>query len=212
MFKTLPTTPRVLAFLILCHIAIIAASNYLVQLPVQVFGYHTTWGAFTFPFIFLVTDLTVRLLGQSSARKVIFFAMMPALLISYFFSSAFDGQGHYVGLDGMTQFNLFVFRIVVASFVAYVVGQLLDIFVFNRFRQKSQWWAAPVASTFFGTLIDSICFFTIAFYKSPDEFMAAHWVEIGTVDYCFKLAMGLCVFVPVYGVLLDNLQRLFARR
>ncbi len=212
MLKNTYATPRVLFILISLHIAIIAASNYLVQLPLQVFGFETTWGALSFPFIFLVTDLTVRILGQSAARRVVLIAMLPALLISYYFSVVFDGQGNFVGYEGLTQFNLFVFRIVIASFTAYAVGQLLDIFVFNRLRQLRQWWIAPTVSTLFGNSIDSICFFTIAFYQSPDAHMAAHWVEIGLVDYGFKLLMSLLFFIPVYGVILNKIQRAIVAR
>ncbi len=173
----------------------------------QAFGYTTTWGALTFPFIFLVTDLTVRIFGRALARKIIFFAMIPALLISYYFSVVFF-EGRFVGHSGLLAFNLFVFRIVLASFTAYVVGQLLDISVFNRLRQINIWWVAPLASTFVGNLIDSLCFFFIAFYQSPDAFMAAHWVEIGTIDYLFKMVMSIFVFLPAYGLLLSKLQKI----
>ncbi len=205
--QTIPQTKNPLFLLISLHIGIIALSNYLVQIPLQVFSYTTTWGALTFPFIFLVTDLTVRIFGQILARKIIFFSMMPALLISYYFSVVFF-NGNFVGHSGLLNFNVFVFRIVFASFTAYVVGQLLDIHVFNQLRKLSLWWIAPLASTFIGNLIDSICFFTIAFYRSSDAFMAANWLEIGTIDYLFKMLMGILVFLPMYGVLLNRLQRM----
>lgn len=206
MLQTLHTTPRVLAILIGCHITIIAASNYLVQIPLTIMGFHTTWGALSFPFIFLTTDLTVRLLGKTAARQVIFFAMMPALLLSYYFSVVFF-EGQFVGHQGLTEFNLFVFRIVIASFSAYVVGQLLDIQIFDRLRQLSAWWIAPLASTIVGNLIDTICFFTIAFYRSSDAFMATHWVEIASLDYAFKLMMSVFIFLPMYGVLLSKIEQ-----
>ncbi|MBX9762994.1 MAG: queuosine precursor transporter, partial [Pseudomonadaceae bacterium] len=79
-----------LVTLVLFHILIITASNYLVQLPITLFGWHTTWGAFSFPFIFLATDLTVRLLGKRHARLVIAQVMLPALLISYSVSVLFQ--------------------------------------------------------------------------------------------------------------------------
>ena len=200
---------RALFWLAGLHIFIIAISNYLVQIPVGLFGFVTTWGAVTFPFIFLITDLTVRIFGQDLARRIIFFAMLPALLISYYFSVVF-ANGAFVGHEHLLEFNLFVFRIVLASFTAYVVGQLLDIQIFNRLRQLSIWWIAPLASTFFGNLIDSFCFFAIAFYQSPDPFMAEHWIEIGTMDYLFKMVMGICIFLPLYGVLLSKLQKMLA--
>lgn len=202
---------RALFWLVGLHIFIIAISNYLVQIPVELFGFITTWGAVTFPFIFLITDLTVRIFGQHLARRIIFFAMLPALLISYYFSVVFvDGQ--FVGHQHLLEFNLFVFRIVLASFSAYVVGQLLDIHVFNRLRQLKTWWVAPLTSSFIGNLVDTFCFFSIAFYASPDPFMAANWIEIGTVDYIFKMIMGVLFFLPLYGVVLSKLQKMLAMR
>ena len=202
---------RALFWLVSLHIFIIAISNYLVQIPVALFGFITTWGAITFPFIFLITDLTVRIFGQHLARRIIFFAMLPALVISYYFSVVF-ADGQFVGHEQLLDFNLFVFRVVLASFVAYVVGQLLDIQVFNRLRQLKTWWIAPLASTFIGNLVDSICFFAIAFYKSPDPFMATHWVEIGTIDYLFKMVIGVFIFLPLYGVILTKLQKILAEK
>ena len=214
--STLLTTPiqsirysRALFWLASLHIFIIAISNYFVQIPVGLFGFITTWGAVTFPFIFLITDLTVRIFGQNLARRIIFFAMLPALVISYYFSVVFS-KGQFVGHGHLLDFNLFVFRIVVASFSAYVVGQLLDIKVFNKLRQLKTWWIAPLVSTFIGNLVDSFCFFAIAFYKSPDPFMATHWVEIGAMDYLFKIVMGVLIFLPLYGVILAKLQKILA--
>lgn len=207
------------------HILIITASNYLVQisfpvtLPLHWFGredftFHSTWGTLTFPFIFLATDLTVRVFGASLARKIIFAVMFPALIISYVMSTLFE-NAHFQGLQALTIFNLFVFRIALASFSAYAVGQLLDVVVFNRLRQLKRWWIAPTCSMFFGSMADTYIFFAVAFYASTDAFMATHWVEIGIVDYCFKLFVGLCLFVPAYGILLNiilqKLQRLTAK-
>ncbi|MGL4826833.1 MAG: 7-cyano-7-deazaguanine/7-aminomethyl-7-deazaguanine transporter [Vibrionaceae bacterium] len=195
-----------LGYLIAFHLLIIASSNYLVQIPVTIFGFHNTWGAFTFPFIFLATDLTVRVYGKELARKIIFYAMMPALLISYVLSVLFY-QGEYQGLVALEQFNLFVFRIAAASFMAYLLGQILDISVFNRLRQMQWWWVAPCASTIVGNALDSIAFFFIAFHNSTDEFMAQHWPEIAMVDYAFKILISLGLFVPMYGALLNHITR-----
>ena len=82
-----------LCYLALFHLIIIASSNYLVQLPFTIMSFHTTWGAFTFPFIFLATDLTVRIFGAKMARKIVFLVMLPALVVSYVLSVVFfDGQ------------------------------------------------------------------------------------------------------------------------
>ena len=103
--------------LVALHIALIIASNYLVQLPFELWGFHTTWGAFTFPLIFVATDLTVRLLGEGPARRVIARVMLPALLASYVVSVLFH-EGVFAGWAALGEFNVFVFRIALASFAA----------------------------------------------------------------------------------------------
>ncbi|MBY5927667.1 7-cyano-7-deazaguanine/7-aminomethyl-7-deazaguanine transporter [Halomonas sp. DP8Y7-3] len=199
---------RLLALMVAFHIAVIAASNYLVQLPFTVFGLHTTWGAFSFPFIFLATDLTVRLFGKEPARAIILRVMLPALVISYLVSVIFP-KGSYVGMAAFDEVNLFVARIALASFMAYLLGQLLDVQVFDRLRRLGAWWVAPAASTLLGNLVDTLAFFAIAFHAGPDPFMALHWPEIAAVDYAIKLAISLAFFLPLYGVLLKTLtQRL----
>lgn len=207
-----PSVSRfVLAGLIAFHILIVIASNYLVQLPMTLFGWHTTWGAFSFPFIFLATDLTVRLIGKHAARVVIARVMLPALVASYVVSVLFQ-EGAFGGLATLGEFNLFVFRIALASFLAYVLGQLLDIQVFDRLRQLKHWWVAPAASSVFGQAMDTLAFFSIAFWRSSDPFMASNWVEIATVDYVIKLAISLILFVPLYGMLLSAIIRRLPQR
>jgi len=212
----MPTPPATiwrpaLAGLIAFHMLIIIASNYLVQLPMSLFGWQTTWGAFSFPFIFLATDLTVRLLGKGPARQVIARVMLPALIASYMVSVLFQ-SGSFAGLGALQEFNLFVARIALASFIAYVLGQLLDIQVFDRLRNLRQWWLAPAASTLLGNLLDTFAFFSIAFWHSSEPFMAEHWVEIASVDYAIKLAVSLLLFVPLYGMLLNAIARTVPKR
>ena len=198
------SNPNLIVWLSIFHIFTITASNYLVQIPFELGGMHTTWGAFTFPFIFLATDLTVRLYGSERARRIIFFSMFPALIVSYAVSVLFV-QGSFQGIDSLTNFNLFVARIAVASFAAYLIGQLMDITVFNRLRQQAAWWVAPACSTIVGNLIDTFSFFSLAFAGSANLFMAANWVEIAMVDYGYKLLISLVFFLPLYGVLLNKL-------
>lgn len=188
------------------HILIVAASNYLVQFPISVFGFKATWGAFTFPFIFLATDLTVRLLGAKIGRKVILYAMFPALVVSYLVTNGFRG-GAWLGVDQLFSFDLFVARIAIASFAAYVIGQLIDVNVFNRLRQSKTWWYAPVASTLLGNLIDTYAFFFIAFYKTSDVYLADNFMEIATVDYFFKVIISSIFFLPLYRILLNRLVK-----
>ena len=197
-----------LIWLSLFHVLIITSSNYLVQLPINILGFHTTWGAFTFPFIFLATDLTVRIYGAPLDRRIITAVMLPALLISYVISALFF-QGEWQGFASLFEFNLFVARIAAASFMAYVLGQILDVGVFNRLRQNARWYVAPACAMFFGNLIDTIAFFFIAFFRSSDPFMAANWVEIALVDYVFKLLICMLFFLPAYGVLLNLILKYF---
>ena len=200
-----------LIWLSLFHITIIAASNYFVQMPVVILGFHSTWGAFTFPFVFLATDLTVRIFGASLARKIIFWVMIPALFLSYLLSTLFF-EGQWQGLSALSSFNLFVARIAFASFMAYLLGQLLDVQVFNRLRQLKTWWIAPSAAAVFGNLFDTLAFFSVAFYKSDDAFMAAHWVEISLVDYAIKMLICAIFFLPMYGILLNMLLKRLSQR
>jgi len=197
----------VLALLVAFHVVVIIASNYLVQLPITVFGVHSTWGAFSFPLIFLATDLTVRLIGKAAARRVIARTMVPALIVSYLVS-VLAQDGRFNDLSVLGEFNAFVFRIACASFAAYVLGQLLDVQVFDRLRRLAiPWWVAPAASSVVGQALDTAAFFSIAFWRSTDPWMAQHWVEIGVVDYATKLAVSLLLFVPVYGVALRAILR-----
>ncbi|WP_176919456.1 7-cyano-7-deazaguanine/7-aminomethyl-7-deazaguanine transporter [Superficieibacter sp. BNK-5] len=197
---------KALFWLSLFHLLVIISSNYLVQLPISIFGFHTTWGAFSFPFIFLATDLTVRIFGAPLARRIIFAVMVPALLASYVISSLFY-MGAWQGFGALAHFNLFVARIAAASFMAYALGQILDVHVFNRLRQNHRWWMAPTASTLFGNVSDTLAFFFIAFWRSSDPFMATHWVEIALVDYSFKVLISLIFFLPMYGVVLNILLK-----
>lgn len=179
---------------------------FKINVPFTDFSFHSTWGSLTFPFIFLATDLTVRVFGAKEARWIIFVVMIPALVISYVISILFS-DSRYQGVAALAVFNIFVFRIALASFCAYVFGQLLDVLVFNRLRQLKTWWIAPSSSMIFGSMADTFLFFAIAFYASSDAFMAEHWVGIGFVDYLSKLFIGILLFVPAYGVILTMILR-----
>lgn len=192
------------------HILIIVSSNYLVQLPFVLVGFNTTWGAFTFPFIFLATDLTVRIFGAKLARHIIFIVMLPALLFSYVISALFF-QGSWVGVSALLEPNLFVARIALASFSAYFVGQLMDITIFNHLKKKTCWWIAPCVSALCGNLVDTLVFFAIAFWCSDNGFMATHWIEIALVDYVFKLFICALFFLPLYGIVINILQNVLVQ-
>ena len=182
----------ILFYLVLLHCLIIAASNYLVQFPIVVFGLDYTIGTFTFPIIVLATDLTVRLSSSSNARKVIAMAFIPAFAISYYFAD---------------------FRIAIASVFAYAIGQLLDVYVFSRVRERigdnglnlnPKWYLAPVVSTFFAQLIDTYLFYGIAFNNSSDEFMRDNWLTIANNDLILKLIVCYLAFLPIYVLILNR--------
>ena len=181
-----------LIYLVTLHCLIIAISNYLVQFPIVVFGLDYTIGTFTFPIIVLATDLTVRLSGSSNARKVIALAFIPAFAISYYFAD---------------------FRIAIASVAAYAIGQLLDIYVFSKVRERiddnglnlnPKWYLAPVISTFFAQLIDTYLFYGIAFNNSSDEFMRDNWLTIANNDLILKLIVCYLAFLPIYVLILNR--------
>lgn len=180
-----------LAFrLALFHIGIIALANWTVQFTGTFLGYHFTWAMFVFPVVILATDLTVRLSGQRMARRIVGYAYLPAILISILLAD---------------------WRIGLASGTAYLVGQLVDITVFQKIRERVRaWWAAPAISTVFANIIDTYVFYSAAFVRSGDPFMAANWLEVATVDLAFKIVVSLLVFLPAYGVILSMLQRRFA--
>ncbi len=175
--------------LLVLHLVIITLSNYLVQFPLEFFGVTSTWGMFTFPILILASDLTVRLSDSHVARSIVRSAYLPALLIS-------------VCLCG--------FRIGVASATAYLMGQVLDIFAFQKIRNLSnRWWVAPFASTTVSNLFDTYLFFWLSFYQSSDLFMRAHWLQIAHTDLAFKVVISTFVFLPIYGVLLNFLLKGF---
>ncbi len=183
---------KLVTYLVLGHSFIIAISNYLVQFPINIFGLDYTIGTFTFPIIVLATDLTVRLSNATNARKVIGYAFIPAFIISYIFAD---------------------FRIAIASVLAYSIGQLLDVLVFSKVRDRvgddgfnlsSYWYLAPVVSTFFAQLIDTYLFYGVAFYNSADDFMRENWDLIAFNDFILKLVVCYLAFLPIYVLILNR--------
>ncbi len=183
---------KLITYLVLGHCFTIAISNYLVQFPINIFGLDYTIGTFTFPIIVLATDLTVRLSNATNARKVIGYAFIPAFIISYIFAD---------------------FRIAIASVLAYSIGQMLDVFVFSKVRDRvgddgfnlsSYWYLAPVVSTFFAQLIDTYLFYGVAFYNSADDFMRENWDLIAFNDFILKLVVCYLAFLPIYVLILNR--------
>ncbi len=187
------------------HILLLTLSNVLVQYPFELFGYHTTWGAFTYPAIFILTDLTTRLASAQEARAIVYRSMFPGLIISYCVASYIEASG--LSLSDLFSVHVMPLRIALACFCAYVVGQVLDIFVFQRYRANSSWWLAPLMSTTVGNIVDTVIFFAIAFYHCSNPFLSQHWTEIAVVDMFFKFSISLIAFVPIYGIVLRIMKR-----
>lgn len=182
--------------LVALHVVVITVSNALVGIPVEIFGVKLTWAAFTFPLVVLATDLTVRLLGKSIARSTIA-AAYPLAIIGSIAVVMLEGAPTSVAL-----------RIGFASATAYGVGTFLDVYVFQYLRENwsKQWWLAPALSTVVANIIDTYAFFYVAFANSADEYMAANWMEIAQSQVVIKIAVGLIIFLPAYGVLLRYLK------
>jgi uncharacterized PurR-regulated membrane protein YhhQ (DUF165 family) len=182
--------------LMMAHIIIIAISNYIVQFKFDIFGHPLAAAAFTFPLVVVLTDLTVRLLGKETGRAVIAFAFIPAIIVSM----------AVVKLGGAP--DSVAFRIGLGSGVAYFISNLLDVYVFQYFREKYQsWWIAPTLSAIASTFIDTYVFFFTAFYQGANEFMAANWHIVATNNSISKIIVSLLVILPAYGVLLSHLQK-----
>ncbi len=181
--------------------AIVVASNILVQF---LLGDWLTWGAFTYPFAFLVTDLMNRLYGATTARKVIFAGFVTGIICSF------------IGTQITGQFGpLVTLRAAIGSGTAFLIAQLIDVAIFDRLR-AGKWWRAPLVSSLIGSALDTAIFFSIAFssrlsFLEPANDvswanegvpllgvgpMAPLWVSLGTADFLVKLALALLALVP----------------
>ncbi len=190
---------------VLAMATVVVASNILVQF---LFGNWLTWGAFTYPFAFLVTDLMNRLFGPSQARKVILAGFVVGILSSI--------VGTQIQLEYGPAVTL---RIALGSGAAFLTAQLMDVAVFDRLRNGS-WWKAPLVSSLVGSSLDTAIFFTVAFSSaltflepSNDVSWANEilpllgfgpevplWVSLGTADFMVKLALAMIALIPFRAV------------
>jgi hypothetical protein len=179
--------------------AIVVAANVSVQHPVQLFGLqdHLTWGAVIYPISFLITDLTNRRYGVSTARRVVIVGFVIAVALSIWLATP---------------------RIAMASGTAFLVGQMLDVTVFNRLRRMS-WWRAPLAASLVGSVIDTALFFSLAFagveamsVAVPSLFgLIPLWANLAIWDGVVKIVVALLALVP-YGALLGLVRPVEAAR
>ena len=180
---------------------VILTSNKLVQYPVQgnLWGFDLagllTWGAFTYPAAFLVTDTTNRILGVETARKVVYIGFVFGLVLTKTVALSIADDNRVAGttlikslFEDESAFDMF--RIACASGTAFLIAQLLDVQIFNRLRQL-QWWKAPVASSFLGSLVDTITFFFLAFAGT-----GLPWASWALGDFAAKLVMIAVLLYP----------------
>ena len=195
---------------------VVVASNVLVQFPVQgtlgglALGDILTWGAFTYPFAFLVTDLANRRFGPAAARRIVMVGFVLAVACSIVVPPLLFKAGL---IEFETTAGRLV-RIASASGAAFLTAQMLDVSVFNRLRQRS-WWLAPLAGSLAGSVVDTALFFGIAFsaafgFVGPDDgyalenipllgmlaFDAPRWVSWAVGDFAVKLLVAACALVP----------------
>ena len=158
--------------------AIVLASNYLVQFPIQYYGLSEilTYGAFTYPVAFLITDLANRSFGKHIAKKIVYFGFFIGISFTLFFSTNFS--------------DLISIRIAIGSGTAFVISQRLDIFVFDKLRNK-YWFIPPLASSINGSVIDTFLFFSIAFYAT-----GIPWFTLALGDLGVKLFVALLMLIP----------------
>ena len=194
--------------LVILHTAVIALSNYLVTIRFDVFpgadlplfgSFPLAAAAFTFPIVVVATDLTVRLVGKEAGRAVVAMAIIPAIVASVLVLLAL-GDPH-------------AYRVGFASGTAYAIGTMLDVYVFQYIREKytEAWWAAPAFSTIAANIIDTYSFFFVAFAGSLDaegnlSWIGANWHVVAQNNTLTKIVVGLIVFLPAYGILLNRLQ------
>ena len=157
---------------------IVLLSNYLVQFPVQYYGLEKvlTYGAFSYPVAFLITDLANRSYGKIIARKIVYIGFVIGILFTILFSTNFT--------------DLISIRIAIGSGLAFLIAQLLDVQIFDRLRKK-KWYVAPLTSSLIGSTVDTFIFFSVAFYGT-----GVPWVTLSFGDLTIKVFVALIMLIP----------------
>ena len=166
---------------------VVALSNYLVQFPINYFGLENllTYGAFSYPIAFLITDLSNRRYGKNSAKKVVYSGFALGIFLTLYFSTNYS--------------DLISIRIAIGSGTAFLVAQLIDVNIFDRLRKKI-WFTAPLVSSLIGSSIDTFLFFSIAFYGTD-----INWITLSLGDLIVKIFVALMMLVP-FRLLLSRIQ------
>jgi len=166
---------------------VVLASNYLVQFPIQYYGLEEilTYGAFSYPVAFLITDLANRFYGKTVARKIVYIGFIIGIVFTLFFSTNFA--------------DLISVRIAIGSGTAFMVAQLLDVQIFDYLREK-KWFVAPLTSSLIGSIVDTFLFFSISFYAT-----GIPWVTLSVGDLTVKIFVALAMLIP-FRLLLRTLK------
>ena len=157
---------------------VVTLSNYLVQFPVNYIGLQDllTYGAFSYPVAFLITDLSNRRYGKNTAKKIVYLGFGLGVFLTFYFSTNYS--------------DLISIRIAVGSGVAFLTAQLIDVNIFDRLRQK-EWFIAPLTSSLIGSIIDTFLFFSISFYGT-----GINWVTLSFGDLFVKIFVSLTMLIP----------------
>ena len=157
---------------------VVAISNYLVQFPVNYFALQDllTYGAFSYPVAFLITDLSNRRYGKKTAKNIVYLGFALGVFLTFYFSTNYS--------------DLISIRVAIGSGTAFLVAQLIDVNIFDRLRQK-EWFIAPLASSLIGSIIDTFLFFSISFYGT-----GINWVTLSFGDLFVKIFVSLTMLIP----------------
>ena len=166
---------------------VVALSNYLVQFPVKYIGLQDllTYGAFSYPVAFLITDLSNRRYGKNTAKKIVYLGFALGVFLTFYFSTNYS--------------DLISIRIVIGSGTAFLVAQLIDVNIFDKLRNKI-WFAAPLISSLIGSTIDTFLFFSISFYGT-----GINWITLSFGDLFVKIFVALAMLIP-FRLLLSHVQ------
>ena len=166
---------------------VVLASNYLVQFPIKYYGLEDvlTYGAFSYPIAFLITDLANRTYGKVVAKKIVYVGFIIGIVFTLFFSTNFT--------------DLISVRIAIGSGTAFLIAQLLDVQIFDKLRKK-KWFVAPLTSSLIGSTVDTFLFFSISFYATDIP-----WVTLSLGDLAVKVLVALLMLIP-FRLLLGTLR------
>ena len=166
---------------------VVMVSNYLVQFPIKYFGLNEilTYGAFSYPITFFITDLANRAYGKIVARKIVYIGFFIGLCLTLLVSTNFS--------------DLISIRIALGSGVAFFIAQNLDVGIFDKLRKKT-WYVAPLISSIFGSIVDTFLFFSISFYAT-----GIPWLTLALGDLSVKLFIALSMLIP-FRLLLGTLK------